>query len=215
MNRIVRIAAVAALAVGATAAAPAAAQTSGFLDDYARLAPDAEQPGARSYRKADADLGSYSRVMIEPIEVAFSATSKVASFSPDQLKAVTDELYATLVRTLEPEYAVVNVAGPGVLRVRLAVTGLDLQTKKKSLLNYTPIGFAATTVAEMAGGRIEMREAVLEAEISDSVSGDVLGMVVDDAPAGGSGQALSWQAIVDRLALYATRFRARLDAARR
>ncbi len=212
-----RFVSIAATVIGllASAAAPVAAQTSGFLDDYSRLTPDPAQPGAQIYRKEGVDLGSYTKIMIEPIEVAFSPQSKVATFSPDELKAVTDALYTTVVQELEPDYPVVNKAGPGVLRVRLGMTGVSMQNRKRSLLGYTPMGFAATTLANLAGLRVELKNAALEAEMTDSVSGEVLGLLVDEqAEEGASGDA-SWEAVAQRLSFYARRFRARLDAAHR
>jgi hypothetical protein len=150
--------------------------------------------------------------MIVPIEMAFNPKSKLQSFSPDELKAITDTFYTNIVQVLEPEYPVVNKSGPGVLQVRLAITNIDMQDKSRSLLGYTPMGFAATTLANMANLRIQLKDAALEAEMTDSVSGEVLGQLVDEQAGQGASGEVSWEAIGQRLSFYAKRFRARLDA---
>ena len=191
-----------------------ALENSGFLPDYSKLAPDPDQPGAKIYRKAGADLKPYTKIMIVPIEVAFNPKSSVTSFSPDELKAITDTFYTVIVQELEPDYPVVNKAGTGVLMVRLGITNIDMQNKKRSLLGYTPMGFAATTLANLAGLRVQLNDAVLEAEMTDSVSGEVLGLLVDEQADRSAGGEVSWEAIGQRLSFYAKRFRSRLDAIR-
>ena len=192
----------------------AAAENSGFLDDYSKLVPDPDQPGAKIYRKEGVDLKPYTKIMIVPIEMAFNPQSRVKSFSPDELKAITDSFYSTIVQELEPDYPVVNKAGEGVLMVRLGITHIDMQDKKRGLLGYTPMGFAATTLANLAGLRVQLNNAVLEAEITDSISGEVLGLLVDEQADRGAGGEASWEAISQRLSFYARRFRSRLDAIR-
>jgi len=60
----------------------AAAEHSGFLEDYSGLVPDTDQPGALIYRKEGEDLESYSKMMIVPIETAFDPAS---SGGPDRV----------------------------------------------------------------------------------------------------------------------------------
>ena len=192
----------------------AVAANSGFLKDYSKLAPDPDQAGAKIYRKDDASLKPYTKIMIVPIEVAFDSQSSVKSFSPDELKALTDSFYTIIVQELEPDYPVVNTAGPGVLMVRLGITNVNMQDKERSLLGYTPMGFAATTLANIAGLRVQLNDAVLEVEMSDSVSGEILGMLVDEQADRSASGSASWDAISQRLSFYAKRFRSRLDALR-
>ncbi len=201
------------IAVFATVSISAmAAEHSGFLDDYSKLAADPDQPGAKIYRKEGADLKAYTKIMIVPIEMSFNPQSKVSSFSPDELKAITDTFYTSIVQELEPDYPVVNTSGAGVLMVRLGITNIDMQNKKRGLLGYTPMGLAATTLGNLTGLRVQLKDAVLEVEMSDSVSGEVLGLLVDEQADRGSSGGASWEAIAQRLSFYAKRFRARLDA---
>lgn len=215
MNILDRAAAGLAAVVLAFAASTAAVKAdSGFLDDYGSLQPDPDHPGAMTYRASGVDLKAYDKLLIDPIEVVYDPSSPHKIISPDELKLITDSFYATLVAALEPDYPVVNTPGSGVLRVRLAITGVRLENKKRSLLGYTPMGFAATTVANAAGLRVSLKQAGVEAELLDATTGATLGALVDrDAGTTPGGEA-SWEALQSALTFYARRFRDRWEAAR-
>jgi hypothetical protein len=202
------------VAFGAIASARAEGN-SGFLDDYSQLQPDPDRPGAQRYEAPGVDLGKYTKILVTPIELVYDANSPHKNISPDELKMITDAFYTTLVAQLEPAYPVVDQPGPDVLAVRLAITGVRMENKKRSLLGYTPIGFATTTVANAAGLRVTLKSAGLEAELLDSVSGTLLGSLVDKGAATAkiSGNT-SWDELSNTLKFYAERFRSRWDTAR-
>lgn len=192
-----------------------AAGDSGFLDDYSQLRPDPDRPGAMRYEAPGVNLGRYTKILVTPIELLYAPDSPHKNISPDELKTITDAFYATLVDELEPAYPVVDRPGEDVLAARIAITGVRMENKKRPLLGYTPIGFAATTLANAAGLRVTLKSAGLEAELLDSVSGKPVGSVVDrGAGAAQIGGATSWEQLGNTLKFYAQRFRARWDAAR-
>lgn len=187
-----------------------AAGNSGFLDDYSRLAPDPDRAGALRYVAPGVDLAKYDKLLITPIEVLYAPDSKHKNISPDELKTITDRLYAALIAALEPAIPVVSQPGPGVLAVRLAITGVRLENKKRSLLGYTPIGFAATTLANAAGLRVTLKGAALEAELLDAQTGETLGQLVDEGAATtAGGDGTSWEQLDATMTFYAQRFRSR------
>lgn len=185
---------------------------SGFLDDYSRLEPDPDRSGALRYIAPGVDLKKYDRLLITPIEVLYDADSKHKNISPDELKAITDRLYTAMVSALEPAIPVVSQPGPGVLAVHLAITGVRLENKKRRLLGYTPIGFAATTLANAAGLRVTLKGAGLEAELVDAQSGEVVGQLVDRGAASAGGDGSTWEQLDATAKFYAERFRSRFAA---
>lgn len=201
-----------AIALLGVTATPVAAEGdfSGFLDDYAALQPDTDRPGALIYRKDGADLGKYHKIAIAPVEIFYSPDSEYQGISPDNLKLIADSFQALLVKHLEPDYPVVNTGGPDVLGVRLAITGVKTRKKGRSILNFTPVGFALYTVKDIAGANVILDDAVIEVELVDSSSGERLGAVVDQQKA--SASRPSWEGLEASLAAYAQRFRARIDA---
>ena len=98
--------------------------------------------------------------------------------------------------------------------MRAALTNVKLAQKKRGLLSYTPIGLVATAVADAAGSRISLNDAVLEVEMLDAATGGRLGVLVDKAPKAAGREALSWDSINRTFAFYAERFKARMLAAK-
>ena len=80
------------------------------------------------------------------------------------------------------------------------------------LLGYTPIGVVATAVADAAGARISLKDAELEIETLNSVTGERLGVLVDKAPVTPEEEKLSWESVGEVFAFYAERFKTRLAA---
>ena len=198
-------------------ALPAVAAESGFLDDYGVLVADPDRAGARRYVAPDAKLAKYTKIMIAPIEFMYDPESRHKNVSPDEMKLITDALYGALVAALEPAYPVVDKPGEDVLAVRIAITNVRMENKKRPfLIGYTPIGFATTTLANVAGLRVTLKGAGIEAELLDSVSGAVVGSVVDQGAATSKtdGDEFSWDELKKTLDFYARRFRARWDAER-
>ncbi len=87
-----------------------------------------------------------------------------------------------------------------------------MKKKKRHLLNYTPIGFGLYTLKDVAGANIKLENAVIEAELLDSVSGERLGALVDSQKATAKKGKASWKKLEEALTFYAQRFRARMDA---
>lgn len=198
------------ISLSSAAWAADAVRYSGFVDNYPKLELDPLGGGGQLYIKPGANLGGYSKIMIEPIEVWLADDSKYKGFSPDDLKAITDEFYRVLVSNLEPDYPVVSKPGKGVLVLRLAITDVYAKKKKRGLLGYTPIG----AVAGAAGGsyRAKLNDATIEAELLDAGSQDQLAVLVDKLSVSKGAEKTSWDDISKSLDYYAKRLRARLDA---
>lgn len=184
---------------------------SGFIDSYPDLKPDPDHSGGLIYRKPGVNLGDYDKIMIVPIEILLADDSKYKGFSPDDLKAITDELYRVLLNNLEPDYPVVSRPGKGVLTVRLAITNVYAKKKKRGLLGYIPVA-AVVGAATGEYRKIHLKDATIEAEILDAGSQDQLGVLIDKLPVStGGAEETSWDDISTALDYYAKRFRSRLD----
>lgn len=197
--------------LGGTVGAVNVVMYSGFLDHYPVLKQDPDGGGGLIYRKAGTDLGDYDKILIEPIEIWMADDSKYKGFSPNELKAITDEFHRTLVLNLEPDYPVVSRLGPGVLVIRLAITDVYATKKKRGLLGYVPIGAAVGAVSGKYSAKL--KDATIEAELLDAQSNEQLGVLIDKLSVSkGGGDKTSWTEITEALNFYAKRFRARMDA---
>lgn len=185
-----------------------------FIDNMPQLAQDPDRAGAMIWTKPGVNRAAYTKVMIEPITIFISRDSEYQDLDANELKALADGFNETLIKTLEPEIAVLNKAGPGVVYLRAALTNVKLAKKKRGLLSYTPIGLVATAVADAAGARISLKDAAVEIEMLDSTTGERLGVLVDRAPTAAGSESLSWDSINDVFKFYAERFKARMLASK-
>lgn len=189
--------------------------TTGFIDENVVLKKDANTAGVYRYEKPGLDLKNYDRIIFEPVEIWLHPKSKYKGISPDDLKVIGDSFVQTLIDELEPTYPVVSKAGPGTLVVRLAITNVKMKKKKRGLLGYTPIGIVVTAVKDVAGSRVSLIDAGIEAELLDALTGERLAVLADRGITASKkkDEKLSWKDIDERLRFYAKRFRARLETA--
>lgn len=144
---------------------------SGFLTDYAALSLDLDQRARMSYVAADVDWASYSKVVIDPLEIRLQPTSN------DTLEPGQEEKLRRFYReTVEQELAgspqgrleVTDAAGPGTLRVRAALTEVDCINVTVNTLTtifiFWPFDFG--------GGTFEL-------EVLDSESGRQLAAIIN------------------------------------
>jgi hypothetical protein len=162
------------------------AQYSGFLADYSKLQPVTGSSSAKSWRDPAANFASYDKILLERIRVSLKADNAEETVDPTQLKALVDYFHEALVRELSDAYPIVSEPGPGVLRVRIAITNL-VPTKPEMSVIALVVPYA--TIADLASGVADGHEAGspayvgstgIEAEFLDSQTSRVIGEYVDD-----------------------------------
>ncbi len=119
-------------------------QPSGFIVDYPLIEPIQGMEGGWGWDKPDVQYQHYDKIFLDSIEIWLAPDSPYKGIDADQMKILADTMRAVMVETLEPEYPVVSQPGPGVIRIRLALTNVHLEKKKRHLIGYTPIGLAVT-----------------------------------------------------------------------
>ena len=194
---------------------------SGFLEDEPVFKADEDRKGALVYRKAGVNLKSYTKIMIDPVEIWIAPKTKYKGIKPDDLKVLADTFRQAIVDALEPTYPVVNKPGPDVLGIRIAITNVYITKKKRGLLGYTPIGLVTSTAVKALGDNMSLQEAIIEAELLDSQSNERLGALIDQQSKTAKKKSsigptkkgkTSWDEIEETLKFYAERFRGRMDA---
>jgi len=156
-------------------------QPSGFLQDYSRLQPAPDGSGALVYRKPGFNLKNYNKVMLDPIKVWYRNDAEYKGIDPNELKTLTDYFQQALVKALEPAYPLVNQPGPGVLRVRIAVTELTPTNTGMTVVTLV-VPYAAVADVASGGGTGSapyLGDAAIEVEFRDSRSNELLAAYVD------------------------------------
>jgi len=188
-----------------------AVRASDFIENMPELTQDPDRSGAMIWLKPGLDRSGYTRVMIEPITIFISPDSEYKGLDANNLKTLADGFQEAITKTLEPEVPVVNQGGKGVLYVKAALSNVKLAKKRRGLLSFTPIGLVVHAAEDAAGADISLKDAVLEIETLDAVSGERVGVLVDKAPETGN-EKLSWDSITSTFKYYAERFKTHIQA---
>jgi hypothetical protein len=178
----------------------------GFLTDYGRLRQMPGGGGILCWRDAGVDWKAYTKVMFERIQVYWKPGS-THSVDPTDLKMLIDYFHADVVKAIEPEAQVVTAPGPGVLRVRFALTDLVPTNTVASLAGTAaPYGFVAEIGSGAATGRPVgstpyLGQTGMEVQFRDGASGRIVAECADteiglkyaaDVNAGAAGAAETW-----------------------
>ena len=157
----------------------------GFLTDYARLAPAPGGGGALCWRDSGVDWKRYDKVMIERIQMFLAPSSAQKPIDPSDLKTLLDYFHNALVTDLRPQVQIVNSTGPGVLRVRIALTSLiPTNTADRLIGTAVPYGFvgeiaSGTATGRPAGSTPYLGQTGMEVQFRDGASGKVVAECAD------------------------------------
>ncbi len=176
-------------------------QTSvGFLSDYSKLDRVSDQ--TLRYLPNNA-LSGYSSFIIDPVTVRFYSTSTNAKVNRQDKEHLAQFMYTEVRRALYGKYKFAWKPGPGVARVRIAITDVK---ESKTLQNLMPM-------TKMAG--TGLGGASIEAEVVDSQTGKQIAAILETQ----TGNRLSldglskWGDTEAVMKDWATRLRQRLDEA--
>ena len=189
---------------------------SGFLTDYSQLTPGDGDEAVLRYINPNTDFTQYNKVMFERVVVVLSDDAAYKGFDPTIIKQLTDYYQNALVTAMDGGYEVVDQAGPGVLRIRTAVTHIKPgKPVSNAMSTILPVGMALSVVAKAAtNDNLGTGEAASEMEAIDSVSGTVVAAAVDRRQGGKSIYSGTWEATEDAFDYWAQTLRKRLDELR-
>ncbi|MHC4913108.1 MAG: DUF3313 domain-containing protein, partial [Planctomycetota bacterium] len=142
----------------------------GFLTDYSRLR--AESDTSLRYINKTA-LGAYSGFIVDKVKVHFFTGASAieakseGKITEQELNDLANYFHSAIVKAVSDSgRKVVHQAGPGVARIRVALTDI----KETGALNVLP---QASLLGADVGG------AAMEAEVVDSMTGKQIGAVVE------------------------------------
>jgi hypothetical protein len=157
-----------------------------FLDNYSNL--QLRQAGNTTdffYAEPGLIAGGlkkYSGVAVDQPEIYISENSKYKGVKPDNSLQLAEQVRADISAALSAAgYNVQDAAGPGIIVVRLAVTDLAMEKKKRGLLAYTPIGAVVKLGADALKDfmdKVDITNMTLQAELVDGGTGETLAALV-------------------------------------
>ncbi len=146
------------LAIGC---APTMKKESGFLSDYSKL--EKVNDDLSRWKDPSFTKGTCDRVIFDPITFNLDEED-VAKFTDEEQLEIREYAQEKFTALLKKRSELVTYAGPGICRLRIALTDFE---KSAALANIHPLTRA--TGAGRGG-------AALEAEVTDSETGKVIGM---------------------------------------
>jgi hypothetical protein len=157
-------------------------QMSGFLSDYSMLKKGDDEQALLRYVNPAVDFKSYDKLLIEPIQVFAAPQSKLAKTEKKDVEALVNYLHATVLDQLRRDYTLVQENGPGVMRLRIALTeAKGSKLVLDTLSSAIPVGMAISAIKQIAVGTpTSVGSARVEMEMVDSLTGTRLAAAVDE-----------------------------------
>ncbi|MCK6405365.1 MAG: DUF3313 domain-containing protein [Rhodocyclaceae bacterium] len=189
---------------------------SGFLSNYGRLVAVEGREGAYRYVDHSANFRSYRKVMVEPVQVFLTQDPEYKGLQPEAMARMSEAFRMEFVGALASTYQVVKAPGPDVLRLRLAITGVQPTRPDLNPTDFIPIKAVFNVAREAAGGAPRVAEISAELQVLDGQGRIVAeGMATRRADkALTQGERITWADLQGIVAVWAKNFRAQLDQAR-
>jgi hypothetical protein len=190
---------------------------SGFLQDYSLLKPkDSMKKADWLYINENANFSAYDKILMDDVVFFLSEEAEYKGIEVKDLNELGEAFQKATIMNLSGVYEFADKPGPGVMRIRMAVTELvPNKSVAGTVTTIIPIGLALSTAKKaVTGSHIGMGEVTFEGEMIDSQSGEILGAVIDSETGKKYKVAKSvskWGHAVDIFNGWAQIFRARLD----
>ncbi len=155
--------------------------TAGFLGDYSQLKEGGDDQALLVYLNPQADIKSYTSILMDPIRIYASKEHNMMNVSSEQQRKILNYANAAIRKKLETDYTFVEEPGPDVMRLRIALTEAEgSRVVLDTVSTVIPIGLAISGIQKLATGSCSfVGSAGVEAEVQDSLTGERLMAGVD------------------------------------
>jgi len=136
-------------------------------------------PNVRAYQAPDFDRSRYTGLLIEPATVYSGSDADFGGVGEQDRQRIAALLTAEFKRVLGAEFRLVDQAGPGIVRIDLALIGID-QSKPvlSTALRLTPVGLVMSATRGVQSKAAPFTGSINIAGVAyDSQSGRVLSAV--------------------------------------
>jgi hypothetical protein len=157
-------------------------EPSGFLKNVSQLEEGGDDEALLVYFNPSADWARYDKIILEPVTVWRNENFDPDEISKEDLQRLVDALYIAVKDQLAKDYQIVDRSGPGVLRMRVAITEADDSVVvMDTITNILPIGIGINLVTKgITGTSAFVGEVAIEAEILDSLTNERLAALIDE-----------------------------------
>jgi hypothetical protein len=169
------------LAVGCAGSKLAVKEHSGFLGDYSKLQAGPEGGIDQRYIKEGVNFKQYNKIMLDQVKFYFKNDAADKGIDADEMKELSDNFNRAVIDALGSAYPLVAKPGPKVMRVRVAITDMELPNRAlNTITTVVPAGLAISTIKSGITGKGSfVGEISMEFEVLDSTTNEVLAEGVD------------------------------------
>jgi hypothetical protein len=152
---------------------------SGFLDDYSVLEEVEVDTGGVGLIWLAPDLADkgYTKAILEPT-VIYPEPKRDSDEAKAFIVEITRYMDAAIQSAVGQSVIITDNPGPNTVRVRFALTGVEIGSEGLSSYEYVPVALVWVGATTAAGSRTQVVEVFFEAEMSDSLTGEILGRSV-------------------------------------
>ena len=156
-----------------------------LANECALLTPGGEGQVGLRYINPAAQWTQYNKIMIDPVTFWSGSSTRV---SPADQQTLVNYLSQQLNTQLGQKFEIVHQPGPGVMKLDAAIVDASSATPVlRSISMIVPQARVLSSLKYLAAGTFPfVGSAQAEAKVSDSVSGQVLGLFVDKRVGGGA-----------------------------
>ena len=159
------------------------AEPSGFLKDYSKLHKAANDTEATlAYFTPDkAKFKSYTKILLEPVQVWRGEDSDAKGLDQEDAEYLSQFLWSRLDEELGKYYRITKSPGPGVMRMRVAITeaGKGIPILDNLTAAYPTTLLMSKAKKAISGTESLVGKASIEMEATDSQTGELLAAGVD------------------------------------
>ena len=186
---------------------------SGFLQDYSRLEPGPEGGVAMRYIKPGVDFKQYNKIMLDQVRFYFKDDAADKGIDADEMKELSDAFSRAFIDALGSAYPLTAKFGPNVMRLRVAITELELPNRAiNAVSTVLPVGLAISTVKSGVTGKgTGVGEISMEFAVLDSSTNQVLAEGVDRRSGGKLDSMSKFGTAEEAFKFWAQRLRTVLD----
>ncbi len=162
---------------------PAGQDNSGFLTDYSKLEPHPSIEGALTYVNPDKlqGLRNYVAMIVDPVEIYVVSGVDPSSISEEGATALTGYFQYAIASAVADAFPIVDEPNPLALRLRSALIGVAVGEGVGG-------GGLSDEAAEPLAQSLNIDAVVVEFELVDSETGEVIAASVDKATLGSGAQ---------------------------
>ena len=155
---------------------------SGFLRNYSQLKPGKEGQAKLVYINPDVSWSQYTAMQFESVTLWPGKDGGLASLSPEDQQMLADRLYKAVYDAASKEVKMVKSPGPGVMRVRVALTeAKPTNVVLNAVATVVPQIRTLTTITGLAANTsLTVGSATIEGDVTDSLTGQRLAAFVDE-----------------------------------